>query len=208
MSVEEKDLDKQDDLENTTPEENSSEETVLEEENSQEGDAPEENAASDEKKGKKKSLLGKDKKSNKLQEKVDELEDRVKRQMAEFDNFRKRSEKEKTAMFETGAKSVVEKILPVVDNFERGLAGLSEEEMKEPFAEGMNMVYKQLITELDKLEVKPIEAVGCEFNPELHNAVMQVASEEYESGIVAQELQKGYTYRDSVVRHSMVAVVE
>lgn len=208
MSVEEKDLDKQDDLENTTPEENSSEETVLEEENSQEGDAPEENAASDEKKGKKKSLLGKDKKSNKLQEKVDELEDRVKRQMAEFDNFRKRSEKEKSAMFETGAKSVVEKILPVVDNFERGLAGLSEEEMKEPFAEGMNMVYKQLITELEKLEVKPIEAVGCEFNPELHNAVMQVASEEYESGIVAQELQKGYTYRDSVVRHSMVAVVE
>ncbi|MDE6914268.1 MAG: nucleotide exchange factor GrpE [Lachnospiraceae bacterium] len=208
MSVEEKDLDKQDDLENTTPEENSSEETVLEEENSQEGDAPEENAAPDEKKGKKKSLLGKDKKSNKLQEKVDELEDRVKRQMAEFDNFRKRSEKEKSAMFETGAKSVVEKILPVVDNFERGLAGLSEEEMKEPFAEGMNMVYKQLITELEKLEVKPIEAVGCEFNPELHNAVMQVASEEYESGIVAQELQKGYTYRDSVVRHSMVAVVE
>ncbi len=111
-------------------------------------------------------------------------------------------------MFETGAKSVVEKILPVVDNFERGLAGLSEEELKEPFAEGMNMVYKQLITELEKLEVKPIEAVGCAFNPELHNAVMQVASEEYESGVIAQELQKGYTYRDSVVRHSMVAVVE
>ncbi len=128
--------------------------------------------------------------------------------MAEFDNFRKRSEKEKSAMFETGAKSVVEKILPVVDNFERGLAALSEEEMKQPFAEGMNMVYKQLITELEKLEVKPIEAVGCEFNPELHNAVMQVESEEYESGIVAQELQKGYTYRDSVVRHSMVAVVQ
>ncbi len=128
--------------------------------------------------------------------------------MAEFDNFRKRSEKEKSAMFETGAKSVVEKILPVVDNFERGLAALSEEEMKQPFAEGMNMVYKQLITELEKLEVKPIEAVGCEFNPELHNAVMQVESEEYESGIIAQELQRGYTYRDSVVRHSMVAVVQ
>ena len=157
---------------------------------------------------KKKSFLGKDKKSNKLQEKVDELEDRVKRQMAEFDNFRKRTEKEKSAMFETGAKSVIEKILPVVDNFERGLAGLSEEEMKQPFAEGMNMVYKQLMTELEKLEVKPIEAVGCEFNPELHNAVMQVESEEYESGVVAQELQKGYTYRDSVVRHSMVAVVQ
>ncbi len=176
--------------------------------------AAEETSASEvetaEEKPKKKSFLGKEKKekANKLQEKVDELEDQVKRQMAEFDNFRKRSEKEKSAMFETGAKSVVEKILPVVDNFERGLAALSEEEMKQPFAEGMNMVYKQLITELEKLEVKPIEAVGCEFNPELHNAVMQVESEEYESGIVAQELQKGYTYRDSVVRHSMVAVVQ
>lgn len=170
----------------------------------------EENAESGDKKEKRKSFLGKEKKekANKLQEKVDELEDRVKRQMAEFDNFRKRSEKEKSAMFETGAKSVIEKMLPVVDNFERGLAGLSEEEMKQPFAEGMNMVYKQLMTELEKLEVKPIEAVGCEFNPELHNAVMQVESEEYESGIIAQELQKGYTYRDSVVRHSMVAVVQ
>ena len=128
--------------------------------------------------------------------------------MAEFDNFRKRTEKEKSAMFETGAKSVIEKILPVVDNFERGLAALSEEEMKQPFAEGMNMVYKQLMTELEKLEVKPIEAVGCEFDPNLHNAVMQVESEEYETGIIAQELQKGYTYRDTVVRHSMVAVVQ
>lgn len=209
--MEEKDLDKQD-LEDTDSQETVSEDKNLEEENPQEADAAEQDTAQDadpnEKKGKKKSLLGKEKKPNKLQEKVDELEDRVKRQMAEFDNFRKRSEKEKAAMFETGAKSVVEKILPVVDNFERGLAGLSEEEMKEPFAEGMNMVYKQLITELEKLEVKPIEAVGCEFNPELHNAVMQVASEEYESGFIAQELQKGYTYRDSVVRHSMVAVVE
>ena len=161
-------------------------------------------AAKKEKKKKEKA----DKKQDALKTKIDELEDRVKRQMAEFDNFRKRSEKEKSAMFETGAKSVVEKILPVVDNFERGLAALSEEEMKQPFAEGMNMVYKQLITELEKLEVKPIEAVGCEFNPELHNAVMQVESEEYESGMIAQELQKGYTYRDSVVRHSMVAVVQ
>jgi molecular chaperone GrpE len=179
----------------------STEETVA----CEEADATQETAET-----KKKSLFGKDKKEkkDKQQEKIDELEDRVKRQMAEFENFRKRSEKEKSAMFETGAKSVVEKILPVVDNFERGLAGLSEEEMKQPFAEGMNMVYKQLITELEKLEVKPIEAVGHEFNPELHNAVMQVESEEYESGIVAQELQKGYTYRDSVVRHSMVAVVQ
>lgn len=175
----------------------------------EEGGAPEEGSGSEDKKEKKKSFLGKEKKekANKLQEKVDELEDRVKRQMAEFDNFRKRTEKEKSAMFETGAKSVVEKILPVVDNFERGLAGLSEEEIRQPFAEGMNMIYKQLMAELEKLEVKPIEAVGCEFNPDLHNAVMQVESEEYASGIIAQELQKGYTYRDSVVRHSMVAVV-
>lgn len=174
-----------------------------------ETEAAEDDGAAD-KKEKKKPFFGKDKKekSNKLQEKVDELEDRVKRQMAEFDNFRKRSEKEKSAMFETGAKSVVEKILPVVDNFERGLAALSVEERKQPFAEGMSMIYKQLIAELEKLEVKPIAAVGCEFNPELHNAVMQVESEEYESGIIAQELQKGYTYRDSVVRHSMVAVVQ
>jgi molecular chaperone GrpE len=179
-------------------------------ENNTEDEADTEQEAENTGSEKKKSFFGKDKKdkNNKLQERVDELEDRVKRQMAEFENFRKRSEKEKSAMFETGAKSVVEKILPVVDNFERGLAGLSEEEMKQPFAEGMNMVYKQLITELEKLDVKPIEAVGHEFNPELHNAVMQVESEEYESGIIAQELQKGYTYRDSVVRHSMVAVVQ
>ena len=146
-------------------------------------------------------------KKDKQQEKIDELEDRVRRQMAEFENFRKRTEKEKTAMFETGARSVIEKILPVVDNFERGLASVSEEEKSSPFAEGMSMVYKQLLSELEKLEVRPIEAVGKEFNPDFHNAVMQVESEEYESGVIAQELQKGYTYRDTVVRHSMVAVV-
>lgn len=168
-------------------------------------EASEEAEKQEKKSGKKKSLF--DKKDNKLQEKVDELEDRVKRQMAEFENFRKRTEKEKSAMFETGAKSVIEKMLPVVDNFERGLVALSEEEKKQPFAEGMNMVYKQLMTELEKLEVKPIETVGCEFNPDLHNAVMQVESEEFESGVIAQELQKGYTYRDTVVRYSMVAVV-
>ncbi len=216
MAVEEKELDEQikeegnssdadmktADSEAPEPETADSGENTASE--TEESEAPE-----GDKKEKKKSFLGKDKKekANKLQEKVDELEDRVKRQMAEFDNFRKRSEKEKAAMFETGAKSVVEKILPVVDNFERGLAGLSEEEIKQPFPEGMNMVYKQLMTELEKLDVRPIEAIGCEFNPELHNAVMQVESEEYESGIIAQELQKGYTYRGSVVRHSMVAVV-
>ncbi len=144
---------------------------------------------------------------DKSQEKIDELEDKVKRQLAEFENFRKRTEKEKATMFEAGAKSVIEKILPVIDNFERGLATTKEEDKTNPHVEGMNMIYKQLMTELDKLEVKPIEAVGQEFNPDFHNAIMQVESDEYESGIIAQELLKGYTYRDSVIRHSMVAVV-
>lgn len=149
----------------------------------------------------------KEEKKTKEQEKIEELEDRVKRQLAEFENFRKRTDKEKEQMFETGAKSVLEKILPVVDNFERGLSNIKPEEEGDPHVEGMRMIYKQLMTELEKLEVKPIEAVGCEFNPDYHNAIMQVASDEYESGFVAQELQKGYMYRDSVLRHSMVAVV-
>ena len=160
----------------------------------------------EEKKDKKKKDKS-DKKQEVLKERIEELEDRVKRQMAEFDNFRKRTEKEKTAMFETGAKSVIENILPVVDNFERGLATVPEEEKGGAFAQGMEMIYKQLMTELENMDVKPIPAVGEEFNPDFHNAVMQVESEEYESGVIAQELQKGYTYRDSVVRHSMVAVV-
>ena len=149
-----------------------------------------------------------DKKEEAFKEKIDQLEDRVKRQMAEFENFRKRTEREKDAMFETGAKSVIEKILPVVDNFERGLATVPEDQAEDPFVDGMNRIYKQLLTELDNMGVKPIEAVGCEFNPDLHNAVMQVESEEYESGTIVQELQKGYTYRDSVVRHSMVSVAQ
>lgn len=149
-----------------------------------------------------------DKKGQAYKEQIEQLEDKVKRQLAEFENFRNRTEKEKTAMFETGAKSVIEKILPVVDNFERGLATVPEDKKEDPFVDGMNRVYKQLLTELENIGVKPIETVGKEFDPNLHNAVMQVQSEEYESGIVAQELQKGYTYRDSVVRHSMVAVVE
>lgn len=149
-----------------------------------------------------------DRKTDGYKEKIEQLEDKVKRQLAEFENFRNRSEKEKHAMFETGAKSVIEKMLPIVDNFERGLATVPEENKEDPFVDGMNRVYKQLLTELENIGVKPIEAVGQEFDPSLHNAVMQVASEEYESGIVAQELQKGYTYHDLVVRHSMVAVVE
>lgn len=147
-------------------------------------------------------------KKDKKDEKIEELEDRVKRQMAEFENFRKRTEKEKSSMYEMGAKSVIEKMLPVVDNFERGLQTIPAEQKESAVAQGMNMIYKQLMTELENMGVKQIEAVGQEFNPDLHNAVMQVESEEYESGIVAQELQKGYTYREGVVRHSMVAVVQ
>lgn len=174
-------------------------------------DVSEETQTPEEEKADKKTKKNKqkaEKKQDAMKEKIDVLEDKVKRQMAEFDNFRKRTEKEKTMMFETGARSVIEKILPVVDNFERGLASIPEEEKGSAFAEGMEMIYKQLMTELDKMEVKPIPAVGEEFDPNLHNAVMQVESDEYESGVIAQELQKGYTYRDSVVRHSMVAVVQ
>lgn len=147
-----------------------------------------------------------DKKDEVYKEQIAQLEDKVMRQMAEFENFRKRTDKEKQAMFETGAKSIIEKILPVVDNFERGFATVEAEDESDAFVDGMKKVYKQLMTELEKLEVKPIEAVGKEFDPNLHNAVMQTESDEYESGIVAQELLKGYTYRDTVVRHSMVSV--
>ena len=149
----------------------------------------------------------KDKKITALEEKVAELEDRTKRQMAEFENFRKRTDKEKSQMFETGAKSVIEKILPVIDNFERGLAAI-EPDNKDSFYDGMCMIHKQMLSELEKIGVTPIEAVGKEFDPNFHNAVIQVESEEFESGIVAQELQKGYMYREAVVRYSMVAVVQ
>ncbi len=160
----------------------------------------------DKKKGK---LFGKkkDKAVEKLEEKVAELEDARLRQLAEFENFRNRSEKEKAQMFEIGAKSVVEKILPVIDNFERGLAGVPEEEKGTPFVEGVEMVYKQMLTALEEMGVKPIEAGGVEFDPNFHNAVMTVEDENMESGMVAEELQKGYLYKESVVRHSMVKVV-
>ena len=148
------------------------------------------------------------KKKDKKDEQIEELNDRLKRQMAEFDNYRKRTEKEKSQMYDMGAKSIVEKILPVIDNFERGLAAVPEEAKEDAFVVGMDKVYKQMLTELDAIGVKPIEAVGTEFNPDFHNAVMQVENGELESGTVAQELQKGYTYKDSVVRHSMVAVVQ
>ncbi len=160
--------------------------------------------ASDDKGGKKKH--SKKNKKDPRDEKIEELEDRVKRQMAEFENFRKRTDKEKSQMFDMGAKAVIEKILPVIDNFERGLE-IVPEGADEAFSNGMKMIYKQMTEELDKLGVKAIEAVGKEFDPNIHNAVMQVESEEYESGIVAQELQKGYMYRDTLVRPSMVSVV-
>ena len=147
------------------------------------------------------------KKKDKKDEQIEELNDKLKRQMAEFDNFRKRTEKEKTQMYDMGAKSIIEKILQVIDNFERGLAAVPEEQREDAFVVGMDKVYRQMLTELDASGVKPIEAVGQEFDPNFHNAVMQVESEEYDSGVVAQELQKGYMYKDSVVRHSMVAVV-
>lgn len=152
------------------------------------------------------SFFKKKEKKDKKDEKIEELTDRVRRQMAEFDNFRKRTEKEKTQMFETGAKSIVEKILPVVDNFERGLAAVTEEEKGTPFVEGMEKIYKQMMTVLEEAGVKPIEAVGKEFDPNLHNAVMHVEDEKFGENIIAEEFQKGYTYRDSVVRHSMVKV--
>ncbi len=157
---------------------------------------------------KKEKLFGKKKeKTSKLEDKIAELEDARVRQLAEFENFRKRSEKEKSQMFEVGAKNVVEKILPVLDNFERGLTAVPEEEKDTPFVEGMQMIYKQLVTAFDGMGVKPIEAVGNEFDPNLHNAVMMVDDDTMESGIVAEELQKGYMYNDTVVRHSMVKVV-
>ena len=150
--------------------------------------------------------FGRKNKKDKKDEKIEELTDRLTRQMAEFDNFRKRTEKEKSQMYEIGAKDIIEKILPVVDNFERGIAAVPEEEKSNPFAEGMEKIYKQLMTTLEEIGVKPIEAVGQEFDPDFHNAVMHVEDEEVGDNIITEEFQKGYLYRDSVVRHSMVKV--
>ena len=147
--------------------------------------------------------FGRKNKKDKKDEKIEELTDRLTRQMAEFDNFRKRTEKEKSQMYEIGAKDIIEKILPVVDNFERGIAAVPEEEKSNPFAEGMEKIYKQLMTTLEEIGVKPIEAVGQEFDPDFHNAVMHVEDEEVGENIITEEFQKGYLYRDSVVRHSI-----
>ena len=177
----------------------------VEEETVAEEAAEEDSADEDSKQEKEKRRFGK-KKKDKKDEKIEELTDRLTRQMAEFDNYRKRTDKEKSQMYEIGARDVIEKILPIVDNFERGLAAVPEDEKDNPFAEGMEKIYKQLMTTLDGIGVKPIEAVGQEFNPDFHNAVMHVEDEELGENVVAEEFQKGYTYRDSVVRHSMVKV--
>lgn len=202
--TEEKNADLQEELSEETAAETLEE--VIEEE------AAEENAEKsekEEKKDKKKEKKEKKDKAAEVEEKykalVEELNDKALRQIAEFDNYRKRTEKEKQAMFETGAKSVLEKILPIVDNFERGLQNVPED-TEDAFTQGMQMIYKQLMSEMEKLDVKPIEAVGKEFNPDLHNAVMHIEDETVGENVIVQELQKGYTYRDQVIRHSMVQV--
>ena len=187
-------------------EEAKEEETVKAEEASEEkessgGEKPEETEAVEEP-----EMLKKKKKKDKMEEKFEELVDRVKRQMAEFDNFRKRTEKEKSHMYEVGARDVIEKILPVVDNFERGLASVPEDQKENPVIVGMDKIYSQLMTTLTDLGVEPIEAVGGEFDPNYHNAVMHVEDEELGENVVAEEFQKGYMYKDTVIRHSMVKV--
>lgn len=170
------------------------------------GTAGENGANASKEEPEKKGFFKKKDKKDKKDAQIEELTDKLKRSMAEFENFRKRTEKEKAAMYEIGARSVIEKILPVVDNFERGMATLGEEEAHTPFAEGMDKIYKQLLTTLESMDVKPIEAVGKEFNPDFHNAVMHVEDESVGENIVIEEFQKGYLYRESVVRHSMVKV--
>ena len=193
--------------EEVTEEAIAAEEEVVEEENKEAEDSPESDKKEEDKFGKDGKIHSglfdkKKKKADPLKEKVAELEDKVKRQMAEFENFRKRTDKEKTAMFDMGARTVVEKILPVIDNFERGLDGAPDD----AFAEGMQMIYKQMKNSLDELGVKEIEAMGCEFDPNLHNAVMHVDDDQFGENEIVEVLQKGYIYHDTVVRHSMVKV--
>lgn len=195
------------DEENTSEAENTEKEVAAENTAKAETSDEEADDADTADKDEKKSLFKK-KKKDKKDEQIEELNDRLKRQMAEFENFRKRTEKEKTQMFDMGAKTIIEKILPVVDNFERGLAAVSEDQKDDPFITGMDKIYKQMMAELDAVGVKPIDCIGQEFDPDFHNAVMQVENDELESGTVAQELQKGYMYKDTVVRHSMVSVVQ
>lgn len=171
-----------------------------------EADAKEEEKTEETAEPKKSKLFEKKNKKDKKDEQIADLTDKLTRQMAEFDNYRKRTEKEKSAMYEIGAKDIVEKILPVVDNFERGLQSVAEENKEDPFVQGMDKIYKQFMTTLEGIGVKPIEAVGQEFNPDFHNAVMHIEDEEAGENVVVEEFQKGYMYRESVVRHSMVKV--
>ena len=180
-------------------------EEVEEQESKEETEASDTSSEESQKEPEKKGFFGK-KKKDKKDEKIEELTDMVKRQMAEFDNYRKRTEKEKSSMYEIGAREVIEKILPIVDNFERGLAAVPEEEKETPFVDGMNKIYRQLLSVFEGMGVKTIESVGQEFNPDYHNAVMHVEDEEAGENIVVEEFQKGYTYKDTVIRHSMVKV--
>jgi molecular chaperone GrpE len=190
-------------IDDTTSSEEAAEETI---ETPEESEAVAETAEETEESAEKKGFFKRKEKKDKKDEKIEELTDRLTRQMAEFDNFRKRTEKEKASMYEIGARSVIEKILPVVDNFERGLGAVPEEQKEDSFVTGMDKIYKQLLTMMDELGVKPIEAVGQEFDPNFHNAVMHVEDESLGENTVAEEFQKGYIYRDTVVRHSMVKV--
>lgn len=206
MSEENRNPEVQEEMEETATESTTAEEELQQEEAAGE-EVPEDTAAEDGQEASgKKSFFGRkknDKKDDKKDQKIEELTDRLKRSMAEFDNYRKRTEKEKASMYIIGAKEIVEKILPTVDNFERGLAQAPE---GDAFADGMKMIYKQLLTTLEDLGVKPIEAVGAEFNPDLHNAVMHVEDESVGENVIVEEFQKGYTYKDFVIRHSMVKV--
>ena len=186
-AVKEKELEKEK-TEKAVSEEKETKETAASEKENKETSEKEEKAS--------------EKKKDPKDEKIDELNDKLKRSMAEFDNYRKRTDKEKSAMYEIGAKDVIEKILPIVDNFERGLNSIPEDAKGSAFADGMEKIYKQFVKTLDDMGVKPIEAVGKPFDPNFHNAVMHVEDE----NLVAVELQKGYTYKDSIVRHSMVQV--
>ena len=191
-------------VEGTDAGEETAAEASVEEAAEEQGDRTEELA--EDGPGEKKSFFKRKEKKDKKDEKIEDLTDRLKRQMAEFDNFRKRTEKEKASMYEIGAKSVIEKILPVIDNFERGLAAVPEEQKEDSFVVGMDKIYKQILATLDEIGVKPIEAVGQEFDPNFHNAVMHVEDETLGENTVAEEFQKGYIYRETVVRHSMVKV--
>ena len=206
MEKENKDLEENQevDVEETSAVEENQEVENSEEKAEESNETQETEDASEEKteKKKKKGFKRKDKRD----EQIEELNDKYQRLFAEFQNFRSRSDKEKTAMFETGAKSIIEKILPVVDNFERGVAALSEEDLESPVGQGMNLIYKQLLHTLEDIVVEAIEAKGKEFDPELHNAVMHEDNDELGENVVSEELQKGYKYRDTVVRHSMVKV--